>query len=378
MNRKSIMIIAGEASGDLHGSNLAQAIHNLRPDVEISGIGGKFMAQSGVKLYYDVVDLAVIGFAEVLKKYRKFRRIFNSLLANIDADPPDAVVLIDFPGFNLRFAQQIKKRSIPIIYYISPQIWAWGENRIKTISQLVDKMIVIFDFEKELYKGYGLDVEFIGHPLLDIVKPTMSHDEAYAYFNLRKNKPTIGLFPGSRKNEVISHLPIMLKAASLINQKIEGVQFLLSKAPTLEANIYHRLLKETRSSIHMTSDKTYDVMNICDLLLVASGTATLEGTILLRPMIIIYKLSFLSWLLARSLIKIPYVGLVNVVARRKICPEFLQYNATPKNIAASAIELLGDQLKLSNIRADLTNIKEKLGTLGASIRCAELILRFLS
>lgn len=375
---KKIMIIAGEASGDLHGSKLAQAIRELSPDVEISGIGGDRMAGAGVRLYYDIVDLAVIGFAEVLKNLKILRHIFNSLLATIDNDPPDVIVLIDYPGFNLRFAQQIKKRSIPIIYYISPQIWAWGRNRIKTISHFVDKMIVIFDFEKELYRDYGIDAEFIGHPLLDIVKPTMEIDEAYTLFNLQRERPTIGLLPGSRENEISSHLPILLKTAKLIAQKVDGVQFILSRAHTAAAEIFHRELRANQSPIRMISDKTYDVINVSDLLLVASGTATLEGAILLKPMIIIYKLNFLSWLLARALVKIPYIGLVNVVAGRKICPEFLQYSARPENIAGSAISLLQNQEKLSTIKKDLIGVKEKLGTPGATMRCAELILKFLS
>lgn len=375
---KKIMIIAGEASGDLHGSNLAQAIRKLRPDVEISGIGGPLMAKAGVRLYYDVVSLAVIGFAEILKNLKIFRHIFNSLLATIDNDPPDVIVLIDYPGFNLRFAQQIKKRSIPIIYYISPQVWAWGRNRIKTISTLVDKIIVIFDFEKELYRDYGIDAEFIGHPLLDIVKPTMEIDEAYASFNLQREKPTIGLLPGSRENEIKSHLPILLEAANLIAQEVDGAQFILPRAHTVAPEIFHRELRTNHLPIQLVSDKTYDVINVSDLLLVASGTATLEGAILLKPMIIIYKLNFLTWLLARALIKIPYIGLVNVVAGRQICPEFLQYNARSKNIAGSAISLLRDQQKLSAIKQDLIGVKEKLGTPGATMRCAELILKFLS
>lgn len=375
---KKLMIIAGEPSGDLHGSNLARSIRRISPDVEISGVGGVLMAQAGVKLHYDVVGIAVLGFFEVLKVYRVFKRILDSLLAKVEADPPDACVLIDFPGFNLRFARQLKRRGIPIIYYISPQVWAWGRRRIKVISKLVDKMIVIFDFEKELYKEYGLDVEFIGHPLLDIVRPTMTQDEAYAYFNLRRNNPTIGLLPGSRENEVRRHLPIMLRAAQLIKEDLgRGVQLLLPRAPTVPAGVFHQLIEGSKLPIQMSSDKTHDVMNVSDLLLVASGTATLEGAILLKPMVIIYRLTFLSWLLARYLIKIPYIGLVNVVASKPIISEFIQYKARPGWIAAEACSLLRDQTKLDRVRAELSDVKEKLGAPGASVRCAELVLKFL-
>lgn len=375
--KKKLLIIAGEPSGDLHGSNLARSIMQVSPDIEVSGIGGARMAQAGVKLHYDMSGLAVIGFMEVLKDLKVFRHIFNSLLAKVDNDPPNVCVLIDFPGFNLRFARQLKRRGIPIIYYISPQVWAWGRKRIKAISSLVDKMIVIFDFEKELYETYGLDVEFIGHPLLDVVRPTMTHDEAYAYFNLHNQSPVIGLLPGSRENEIRRHLPIMLKAAQLIKEDFDGVQFLIPRAPTIPKETFHQLIEDSKLPIQVISDKTYDVMNVSDLLLVASGTATLEGAISTRPMVIIYRVNFLSWLLARYLVKIPYIGLVNVVAGKPIVPEFIQYKARPGRIAAEACSLLRNQEKLAHTKRELAAVKEKLGTPGATARCAELILKFL-
>jgi lipid-A-disaccharide synthase len=375
---KKIIIIAGEASGDLHGSYLAKSIKMIDSRIEISGMGGRLMANAGVKLYYNIVDLAVIGFIEILKNLKKFKHIYRLMLEKIDIYKPDALILIDYPAFNLRIARQIKKRGIPIFYYISPQVWAWGKNRIKTISRVVDKMLVVFEFEKEFYNQHGIEVVFVGHPLLDIVKPCRQKDELYESFNLDKSKPIVGILPGSRENEIKRHLPIMLQAVQILKKDMENIQFIISKPPQISEILFNRLFKSYRLSATATTEKTYDLMNIADLVLVASGTATLESAILLTPMIIIYKVSFVTYLLIRRLIRIPYIGLVNVVAGKKIMPEFIQYQARAKNISRKAAELLKDKKALGQLKDKLTKVREKLGSPGASRRAAEIILSSLN
>ncbi|MEA3328811.1 MAG: lipid-A-disaccharide synthase [Candidatus Omnitrophota bacterium] len=375
---KKIIIIAGEASGDLHGACLAKSIKALDPKTEILGIGGQLMADAGVKLYYDIVGLAVIGFIEILTNLKKFKSIYNLALEKIDNLKPDAVILIDYPGFNLKIARQIKKRRIPVFYYISPQVWAWGKNRVKTISELVDKMLVVFEFEKEFYKQHGINAAFVGHPLLDTIKPPLEKDQACRIFNLDKTKPIVGILAGSRENEIKRHLTIMLEAARMLKKDIPDIQFIISKPPQIPEDLFNYLLKSSRLSVGTITEKTYNLMNAADLVLVASGTATLEAAISLTPMIIIYKVSPLTYFLIRRLIRIPYIGLVNIVAGKKIMPEFIQYQARPKNISRKAAEFLKDRKTLEQLKGELIKIREKLGGPGASRRAAEIILSSLN
>jgi len=375
-DKKTILIVAGEASGDLHGAYLAQALKKLNPEIKLCGAGGSLMQNSEVEIYYNFVDLAVVGFWEVLKNLRKFKTIFKFLSQKLDEIHPDAVILIDYPGFNLRFAREVKKRNIKLIYYIGPQIWAWGGKRIKLIKNLVDKMIVIFKFEEGLYKAHGIDVTFVGHPLLDIVKPSSTKTELLKKYALSPNKKTIALLPGSREVEVERHLPLMLKTAQLIAKKNPAVQFVVSQAPNLSEDFFSSLL----SSFQLPASSfknSYDCLELADFVLVASGTATLETAILEKPMAIIYKTSFLTWLIAKPQIKIPYIGLVNVVAGEKIVPEFIQYGACPRRIAQKVLDLLGNPRKQEEIGENLRKVREKLGQPGAADRAAKTILSLL-
>lgn len=370
---KRIIVVAGEASGDLHGANLVKALRELDPQLEFFGLGGEKMQQAGVKIFSNLVDLAVVGFVEVFKNLRKFRQIFSCILAKVNEIKPAVVILIDYPGFNLRLAREIKKRNIPLIYYISPQVWAWGGRRIRLIKQVVNKMLVVFKFEEELYKKYNIDVSFVGHPLLDVIKITKTKDETLNELGLPKNKLIISLLPGSRLKEVERHLPIMLATAKEVYQKIKDVQFLILKSATLPRELFEKHLKDS-FPLKLIEDKTYDCLNISDFALVASGTATLETAILGVPMIVIYKVSFLTWLTLKSLIKISNIGLVNVVAGRKIVPEFLQYNARAKDISRELVWLLENPKRLAQIKTDLQMVRDKLGSPGASQRAANLIL----
>lgn len=374
---KKILIVCGEASGDLHAANLVRAIKDIAPDTQFFGLGGERLKSEGVNLIFNIVDIAVVGFFEVLKNLKTFHRIFIATLKEADKVKPDMAILIDYPGFNLHLAKELKKRDIPIIYYISPQVWAWGESRIKTIKQLVNHMLVVFKFEEEIYKKHNIPVSFIGHPLLDVVKPDIQKEKLFAELNLDPKNITVSLLPGSREREVKILLPIMMKSAALIKKNIPSAQFLILRSTAVAEDIFKNIFLHYDVPVYILSARTYAGLTASDFALVASGTATLETAILGIPMAILYKVSFLTWLYVKTLIKIPYIGLVNVVKQKKIIAEFLQYNARPKMIADYAVRLLKDKDKLNYIRTDLLSLKDSLGEEGASKKAARIIVDFL-
>lgn len=375
---KNILIVCGEASGDLHAAKLITEIKNIYPQVKFFGLGGEKSKQAGVRLYFNMVELAVVGFFEVLKNYKKFKAVFQGLLGEVDKEKPDLAILVDYPGFNLRLAEELKKRNIPLIYYISPQIWAWGGGRIKTIKRLIDRMIVVFKFEEELYRKHNVPVAFAGHPLLDAIKPKLSRDELLNKLNLNPKELTFALLPGSREKEVKTLLPIMLDTACLIAKSLgDNIQFLILRSAAVKEEIFNNIMKGYRLNAYLISDMTYEGLTACDFALVASGTATLETAILGSPMVILYKVSFLSWALLKMLIKIPYVGLVNVVRGKKVIAEFIQYGAKPRKIADYIIMALGDEGKLKQIKEELACAAVSLGEKGASRRAAQIVVDFL-
>ena len=378
MKKLKLMIIAGETSGDLQAASLLKSLKSINPSIEAFGMGGKKMSSEGVEIIYDITNLAVVGFFEVLKHLGTFKKIFEKLAGLLETRKPDAVILVDYPGFNLRFAKTAKEKNIPVIYYISPQIWAWGENRIHEIKKCVDKMIVVFGFEESIYKEAGVKVNFVGHPFLDIVKPVWKKDETIKTSHLRHDSIKIALMPGSRKKEIEKHLPSMLGACEIIKNKIPNTEFIISKIKELDQDLYNKIIKHSAIKPHSLDNKPYEVMDIADLVIVSSGSATLEIAIMEKPMVIIYKTSFLTWLLAKNLIKIPDIGLVNIVAGQRIVPELTQFNATPKNIAKEALDILNDHKRIHEIKEALRKVKSKLGETGASSRAAHAIHKFLN
>lgn len=374
---KHILIVAGEASGDLHAANLVKAIKEISGSIRFSGLGGEKLKAQGVNLYFDITALAVVGFFEVLKNLQKFRAIFKQVLAEADKDKPDLAILVDYPGFNIRLAEELKIRNIPIIYYISPQVWAWGAKRVETIKRLVSRIIVVFKFEEELYRKNNVPVSFVGHPLLDIVRPDTSKEELFFRFGLDPKKITIALLPGSREIEVTTLLPIMLKSAELILEGLPQAQFLLLRSPCVKEEIFKKILSGRKLPVCLISDMAYSAIASSDFALVASGTATLETAILGVPMAIVYKVSFLTWAYIRMLIKIPYIGLVNVVKQEKFIAEFIQYDARPQKIAAYAAGVLNNPQRLAAIKEGLSAVGKSLGEKGASLRAARIITDFL-
>ena len=378
MKKRRILIIAGEASGDLQAAHLVKSLKSINPNIEIFGIGGNQMKKQGVEVIYDIVELAVVGFVEIIKHLATFKKILAKLVILLDRRRPDAVILVDYPGFNLRFARYAKEKNIPVIYYISPQIWAWGRKRIEEIKKYVDRMIVIFGFEEELYKESGMKVSFTGHPLLDIVKPVWKKEATLKHLHLRHNSIKIVLLPGSREKEVKRHLPKMLKACEKIKMKLPNVEFILSRRKELDRSIYNNIVFSSIIKPHSLENKPYEIMDIADLVILSSGSATLETAIMQKPMVVIYKTSFITWLLARGMIKIPDIGLVNIVAGKRIVPELVQFQVNASNIAKESLKILEDKKMQEDIKHDLQKVREKLGEKGAADRAAHIIQKLLS
>jgi len=373
---KKILIVCGEPSGDLLAANLVSAIKNLGPDIKISALGGAHLAKAGCEIFYDIQELAVMGFFDVLKKLPKFFKLKTIILRKIDTDKPDAIILVDFSGFNLRLACAINKR-IPVIYYVSPQVWASRENRINCIKKFISMMVVLFKFEEEFYKQRGIQTACVGHPLIDLAKPALEKQEFLNNFLIDPSKKIIALLPGSRKQEIKIILPLMLKTAFLINKAITQAQFIIAKAPNLDKQLYLNECKKFNLDLKIIDGLTYDCLNIADAGIVCSGTATLEAAIIQKPFVIVYKTNMFNYLLYRPQIKIPYIGMVNIVAGRKIVPEFIQFNAQPKKIADSVIGFLQASGYANRLSQDLLRVRNNLGEPGAAARAAKLILNFL-
>ena len=376
---KKIFFIAGEPSGDLHAAHLARALLQLQPGLKLVGFGGSEMKSAGVEILEDPTRIAVMGFAEVLRHLSEFRRLFRRAVEILDELEPDLVVLVDYPGFNLRFAREVKKRGIRLVYYISPQIWAWDPGRIRTIRRLVDRMIVVFPFEKTLYERNSVPVSFVGHPLLDQVKlPSQSRLQILEKLGLEDGMPVIGILPGSREGEIRRLLPTLLAACERMKEALPSTaRFLLIKTPNLPWEIYQQALRRSSLNPKVLERWDYDGMYCCDLVLVTSGTATLECALLDRPMLIVYKTSWPTYLISRALIRIQMIGLVNIVAGRKVAPEFIQHRANPPAIAREALELWTFVQKRQAMKEALGQVRASLGTPGASRRAAETILREL-
>ena len=375
---KEILIVAGEASGDLHAANLVKHIKILRPDLKFFGLGGEKLKNEGVEIAYDITKLAVVGLLEVLKNLKEFKNIFDDLLVKVDKNRPALAILVDYPGFNLRLAAQLKKRNIPVIYYTSPQVWAWGEKRIKTIKELVERMIVFFEFEEELYRKEGICVSFVGHPLLDAVRPKFTKNELLRKLKILPTKFTVVLLPGSREKEVNNILPIMLDTAKLLQEDLKDMRFLILRSPTVKKEVFIRILSRYNFAVHLLDEMTYEGIAASDFALVASGTATLEVTILSVPMAILYKVSFFSWLYLRLAIKVAYIGMVNILAGKAIVPEFIQYHARPRKIADYVKSVLTDTAESARIKQALSSVAARLGQKGASQRAAEIIIQDLA
>lgn len=375
-NRKEILIIAGEASGDTHGAGLVRALKNMRPDLHFFGIGGDQMVAEGVETIHHAREMSFLGFFEIIKHLPFVRRVLRRMITLLEKRNPCLVLLIDYPGFNLRLARAANKRGIPVLYYISPQVWAWDKKRVNKMAEWVGRIVVIFPFEEAIYQKVGMDVRFVGHPLKDVVKPRLSKGAFFEELGFDPNRPTVGLLPGSRLQEVRKLLPEMVRACDFLRQEIPDLQAVVGIAPTLPDEAYGPVL-DGKNRIFPVHDRTHDVMAHSDVAIVASGTATLETTILGTPLVVVYKMSRLSFLLGKALVKVDHIGLVNIVAGRKIVPELLQDEANGRRIADEVINLIADENRRDGIKRDLEEVSQKLGEKGATKRAAEAVLDFI-
>jgi len=376
---KRIMIVAGEASGDLHGANLARELFALDSSLELSGIGGSEMAAAGVRLLYDTAKLAVMGIVEVLTRLWDIRTAMNILEEQFRRARPDLLVLIDYPGFNLELARRAKKYQIPVLYYISPKIWAWREGRIERIKKYIDRLAVILPFEQKFYRGHGVDVDFVGNPLLDQVKTAAAPDQFRVRQGIAADATVVGIMPGSRRQEITKLLPLFLQTALHLNSEISNCVFLLPLATTLSEDVLEMQgINHENLDIRVIKEQRYEAMAACDAAMAASGTLTMELALLKVPMVVCYKVSTLSYLLARPFIKVKYASLVNLVAGKEVVPELLQYEATPENIYSKLVPLLTITAARDTMLKELAQVCDKLGEPGASKRAAELAMAMIA
>ena len=346
-----------------------KAMHAQKPEIEFRGIGGKKMIDAGLKPMEKIEKLAVMGFVEIIRHLGFFRDLSKRVLAEIDKCQPVQIILIDYPGFNLRLAKNIKKKlNISITYYISPQLWAWKESRIKIIRKYIDQMLVIFPFEEEWYRERRVEAKFVGHPIFDEWTASPK-EELCELLNLNPEKPIITLYPGSRLQEVKCHLPILVQAAAKLRKDDESLQFVLGAAQQIDLTNW--IIPDW---IHIETQHPQKALECADLALVASGTSTLEAAVFGTPMIIIYKMAILSWWLSKLLVKVPYAGMVNIIAGRKIMPELLQKNVNPERVYIEASDLLSNPEKLKDMRAELRLVQDSLKGNGASEKAASFIL----
>jgi lipid-A-disaccharide synthase len=375
---KRILMVAGEASGDLHGARLADEIFRRDRGIEIFGIGGPAMRKAGVKLIDDVGRLGVVGIVEVVAHFRAILTAWRRAKARL-SEGIDLLVLVDYPDFNLRLAKVAKARSIPVVYYISPQIWAWRSGRLATIAKRVDRMLVILPFEEAIYRDAGIDCTFVGHPLLDQISPSRSTEERKSYLKglgLDPERPTIGLLPGSRRGEVVRHLPVMIEGMRLLEERKGHFQILLPMAPTLQRSEFIPFLPKDAPAVTMVEGEADRVIAASDAVVVASGTATLQAALLSTPMVILYKVSPLTIRIGRWLVRSEHIGLVNIIAGKRLVPELIQEEATGARICEEVSKILEGEGE--RIRKGLEEVSVRLGAPGASGRAAERILELVS
>ena len=383
MKPKHVIIIAGEASGDLHGSKLVRAISKKNKEIYFRGIGGQALKKAGVEILVDASELSVVGITEVFSKIPNLFKAMTVVKRNLKSFKPDIVILIDFPDFNLRIAAAAKKLDIPVLYYISPQVWAWRPGRVKTIRKLVDHVAVILPFEKDFYKKHNVPVTFVGHPLLDNDTQNDYHQSGAPetkkkFKNESHGIPVIGILPGSRDKEVIKHLPVMLTAAQILQDRIKNIKFIISIAPSVKKKYVEEILKNHKGiSDYELAEDVKKVFGMCKIVMAVSGTVTLEAAISGTPTVIIYKVSPVSYWLGRLLVQVKNFGLVNLIAGENIVPELLQDKASPENIANTVFNMFNDTNGLQKIEKKLFEIKDMLGGPGASERVAEIALNMM-
>jgi len=375
--KKRIMLVIGEASGDLHGAQVVKALREQDPALEIFGAGGEKLKEAGVRILFDAARLAGMGFSEVIGNIGNVWQGYWLLRRVLKQEKPDLLILIDFPEFNLRLAHLAKKLGVPVLYYISPQVWAWRSGRIRKIARRVDRMAVVFPFEVSLYQRAGVPVSFVGHPLLDVVRSTESREQTLRRYGLDPAIKTIVLLPGSRRREVAYHLPPMVQAAGDLSREMP-LQFILVRAGTVEKRFFEAVQQHGLVKIAVAEGDAYNVLNASDLVWTASGTATLETALMLRPMIVMYRFAWLTYALARLLVRVKHIALVNIVAGEGVVPELIQSDVTAERIVLESRRILEDASVRERIVKKLSQVREKLGSPGAANQVAGIALSMMN
>lgn len=375
-NTPLVAIVAGEASGDQHAAYLIHEVKKTAPQVRFCGIAGPRMRAAGVEALFDTSELAVVGLVEVLSHFKPIYRALQKMRRFLREERPDLLILVDYPEFNLRLAKTAKALGIKVLYYISPQVWAWRQYRVRKIGRRVDMMGVVLPFEVPFYEHAGIPACFVGHPLQHEVKSTLSRDQALLEFGFDPRRKALGLLPGSRRSEIARLLPVLLAAAEQIALEEPEIQFLLPLASTLNEADLAPYLREYRLPLKIIPGRTYEVMAACDVIVAASGTVTLEAALMGVPLVVIYKMNPLSYWIARLLVRVKYIALCNIIAGEKVAPELIQRNASPERMVAEVRSLLEDKERVQKMRQKFYTIKSRLGT-GARCSIAELALSML-
>lgn len=367
------MIIAGEASGDLHGAALIEELKSMKGDISICGIGGDNMIAAGMDNQFHIKDMAFLGFVEVIKHLPFIRKVQKTLLEKIAHENIKTIVLIDYPGFNLNFAKKLKKIGLKVVYYISPQIWAWGQGRVKKIKQIVDKMLVILPFEKDFYCKAEVDVEYVGHPLIERIAKTrfLSRENLYQQLNLAQDKEILLLMPGSRMHEIKDLFPTLIESADELSKKY-NLQIVVACSQNIDSKVFEKFSKNFDFKI--ATSNTYDLLNHSRFGIVKSGTSTLEAGLFSLPMIVVYSTSWLTYHIGKMLIKINNIALINIVAGEQIIDELIQDDVNRKNIVERCSKILNDSNLYSTIKEKLNKVKTKLGEADASTKAAFFVL----
>lgn len=374
---QTVMLVAGEASGDQHAANMFLALKKRLPAVTGFGMGSAKMRKAGIDIHFDSSNIGVIGLIEVLKHYRDIKQALKLMQQLVCQKKPDLLICIDYKEFNFKLARHAKQAGIKVLFYISPQIWAWRPGRVVKYGRVIDMMAVIFPFETHYYQAHNIPVRYVGHPSVDKVHVQYSKAQAIKYFQLNATRPIIGLLPGSRQNEIKRLLPEMLATIKLVAAAVPETQFVLVQADSINTTLLQSYLQQSSLTISIIKNQSYDIIQCCDGVLTASGTATVEVALLGVPMVIIYKLSIITYYLARILVKTPYIGLPNIIAGRVIVKEFIQHHANAENIASELMKILTDSHYAQQMRDDLKQLKEQLGKGGGSANIAELAVQML-
>jgi lipid-A-disaccharide synthase len=369
-------LVAGEASGDLHGAHLVRALRDRDPALEISAVGGEALKNAGARIVFDVDRIAGMGLTELAGHLRSIWRAYALVKKILREQRPNLLILIDFPDFNMRVARVAKRLRVPVLYFISPQVWAWRKRRIEQIARSVDRVAVVFPFEAPLYEKAGVKVDFVGHPLLDVAHATRSREETLGRLGLDPSKPTIALLPGSRRREVAYHLPVMLEAAEILSRET-ALQFILVRASTVGRDSLEPALSLASVGISLSDGDAYNVLHASNLAWTASGTATLETALMLCPMIIVYRVTRLTYALARLLVRVDFIGMANIIAGEKVVPELIQGDLTAERVAAESRTILNDRVLRERMIAKLSEVRARLGSPGAAVRTADIALAMM-